>query len=125
MEMNASYNQAFARIQEIIDKNKSFIVLEHEKPDGDCVGSGLALVLALSSLGKRTLLVTQDPHPPMYDFLPGQDLYTRAGYIKPEDYRPDVAIFVDCTDREGRKSLELAQGAIWINIDHHASTWFW
>ncbi len=116
------YALALSAIKEIIDNNSSFILLEHQKPDGDCIGSGLALVQALRSLGKQALLVSHDPHPVMYDFLPGLPFYTRAGYLKPEDYRPQAAIFLDCTDPErAGQGLDFARGRHWINVDHHVS----
>lgn len=108
--------------REIISRHQRFIVLEHEKPDGDCVGSGLALVLALHRLDKQAILVSHDPHPAVYDFLPGRPFHTRAAYLSPEDVNPEVAIFVDCTDPERAGSaLELARGAVWLNVDHHVS----
>lgn len=122
MKFNQSHLVVLAKIKDVVMKNNSFIVLEHEKPDGDCIGSGLALVMALNQISKRALLVSQDPHPAMYDFLPGKKLYTRSTYIRPEDFQPDVAIFLDCTDpsRCG-KSIELVGNGIRINIDHHVS----
>jgi phosphoesterase RecJ-like protein len=113
---------ALSEIKRLIEENRSFVLLEHQKPDGDCVGSGLALVLALQSLKKQALLVSHDPHPAVYDFLPGNEYHTRAQYIEPEDFHADVAIFIDCTDpaRAG-KGLDLAGKSIWVNIDHHVS----
>jgi phosphoesterase RecJ-like protein len=51
------------RVASAIRSHNSFVVLSHEKPDGDAVGSGLAMVLALHALGKRAILVTADPLP--------------------------------------------------------------
>ncbi|HHW18431.1 MAG TPA: bifunctional oligoribonuclease/PAP phosphatase NrnA [Firmicutes bacterium] len=113
---------ALQKIRDIVAAHESIVVLEHEKPDGDCIGSGLGLVLGLQMMGKKALLVSQDPHPPVYDFLPGRAFHTRAGYLEPGDFSPEVAIFVDCTgpDRVG-KARELAEGKVWVNIDHHIS----
>jgi len=118
-----TYADRVGKIIDVIRRHNRFVILEHEKPDGDCIGSGLALVQSLRALGKKALLVSQDPHPPVYDFLPGRAFCTRVGYIKPEDFSPEIAIFLDCTgsDRAGQ-AIDLAQGAkMWINIDHHVS----
>jgi len=114
--------ERLSEIRRVIEEHRSFVLLEHHKPDGDCIGSGLALVQALRGLGKQALLVSEDPHPAVYDFLPGREFHTRSQYIAPEDYKAEVAIFIDCTDpeRTGR-AIELARDTIWINIDHHVS----
>jgi phosphoesterase RecJ-like protein len=110
------------RITDILARSKDVLILEHEKPDGDSIGSGLALALALSSLGKKALLLSQDPHPSMYDFLPGRHLYTMVSCLGPEDADPDVTVFLDCTGPErAGKALEYAHSETWINIDHHIS----
>ena len=105
-----------------IRDHQSFVLLEHEKPDGDSIGSGLAMVQALRSMGKQAILVSADPHPAVYDFLPGRPYYTRSAYLEPADFSPEVAIFLDCTDPErAGDALKLAQGKVWLNIDHHVS----
>lgn len=115
-------DDAIEEAKRTIEGHKSFVLFEHMKPDGDCVGSGLALAQTLQYLGKQALLVSHDPHPAVYDFLPGRQFHTRAQYIEPEDFRAEVAIFVDCTDPErAGKGLELAKNCVWVNIDHHVS----
>lgn len=110
------------RVVSAIRSHSSFVVLSHEKPDGDAVGSGLAMVLALHALGKRAILVTADPLPAVYDFLPGKPFHTRAAYLEPADFSPEVALFVDCTDPErAGPALRFAEGKFFINIDHHVS----
>ncbi len=117
-----SFSGTLDAIVRVINANSSFIVLEHEKPDGDCIGSGLALVQALHSLGKKALLVSQDPHPAIYDFLPGRSHHTRAGCLDPGTFSADVAIFVDCADAErAGNALEFTRKKLRINIDHHIS----
>lgn len=118
----AALQDCVLEVVKTLNQYDSFVLLEHQKPDGDCVGSGLALVQALRALGKQALLVSDDPHPALYDFLPGRQFHSRAGYLKGEDYNPQVAVFLDCTDPErAGKGLEFAQGKLWVNIDHHVS----
>ena len=117
-----AHRDILERITDILARSKDVLILEHEKPDGDSIGSGLALALALSSLGKKALLLSQDPHPSMYDFLPGRHLYTMVSCLGPEDADPDVTVFLDCTGPErAGKALEYAHSETWINIDHHIS----
>lgn len=110
------------RVVSAIRSHNSFVVLEHERPDGDVVGSGLAVVQALLALGKQAILVSSDPHPAVYDFLPGKSLYTRSVYLESTDFSPEAAIFVDCTDPErSGEGFRFSQGKYIINIDHHVS----
>ncbi len=116
------YEDRLKRIAAILGENERFLILEHEKPDGDCIGSGLALALALSSLGKTVLLLSQDPHPPSYDFLPGRYLHFTTANVERQEIRPDVTVFVDCTDPERTgNALAYAGTGTWVNIDHHIS----
>jgi len=122
MEPDVRRDQTVRLVVERIKSSDKIAILEHEKPDGDCVGSGLALVQALRWLGKKALLVSQDPHPQVYDFLAGRTYYIRADYIEPKDFVPELAIFLDCTGPErAGKALELVEDRPWINIDHHIS----
>ncbi|MGE5579184.1 MAG: DHH family phosphoesterase [Bacillota bacterium] len=110
------------QVASAIRSHNSFVVLTHEKPDGDAVGSGLAMVLALQALGKQAILVTSDPLPAVYDFLPGKPFHTRAAYLEPADFSPEAALFLDCTDPErAGAALRFAEGKFLINIDHHVS----
>ncbi len=108
-------------VRDALENGGRFVVLEHIKPDGDCVGSGLALVMALRSLGKQAVLLSHDPHPKAYDFLPGSEFHRLARSYVP-DFAPDAAIFVDCAgpDRVGDALNHVGEGK-WINIDHHVS----
>jgi phosphoesterase RecJ-like protein len=122
MDLKSRHLTKIREIVDVIREHKTFCVLEHKKPDGDCIGSGLAMALALTKIGKRAVLVSEDPHPTVYAFLPGRHLHTRAVYLEPGDFSPEVAIFIDCTgeDRAG-KAANLVMGRTWINIDHHIS----
>ncbi len=112
----------FEQIANIIRKGSSFLILEHEKPDGDCIGSGLALAQALSHLDKKVLLLSQDPHPDTYSFLPGVHLHSITSKMEHKDTKWDAVIFVDCTDsKRTGKAINYANSEIWINIDHHIS----
>ena len=93
-----------------------FVLIAHVSPDGDTLGSCLALKNALSSLGKNAVVVCEDPVPAIYRFLPGADAVRSpeqaGGY--------DAVIAVDCADkaRTGRAAV-LTERADTLNIDHH------
>jgi len=97
---------------------KSAIILTHIDPDGDAIGSMLAVHLALKKAGKKTFMYCRDPVPEMYRFLPDADKVKNE--IKP-GRTFDVAIVLDCaySSRVNRTvDLKSLTGKV-INIDHH------
>lgn len=107
-------------VQELSNAN-SFLLTSHVNPDGDSVGSVLALAALLRALGKKQIhLVMADPVPKIYQSLPG------AGTIKrwnAEDEAPayDLAVMLDCNrrDRIGDVAKWIPEGRRTIIIDHH------
>ena len=61
------------RIAEEIRSHDSFLVGSHVNPEGDAIGSILALGLVLKGLGKRVQVLNQDPTPEVLSFLPGAE----------------------------------------------------
>ncbi|MGD9132529.1 MAG: bifunctional oligoribonuclease/PAP phosphatase NrnA, partial [Desulfobacterales bacterium] len=92
----------------------------HAQPDGDSLGSLVALGLALTRLDKKITMHNPSPIPAVYRFLPGVGRIVRQ--IKnPESY--ELALVLDCGDltRIGETSAEVGKIPILINIDHHVS----
>lgn len=96
----------------------SFMFVSHVKPDGDTLGAGLALGLALEGLGKRVGYFNQDPVPRNLRFLPG------AQHVRREvaaDLPPDTLwVFGDMSDytRAGEFLPPMTRDNM-LNIDHH------
>lgn len=96
------------------------LICGHEMPDGDSLGSTLALGLVLHRLGKKVTTAGPDPVPEIYKDLPGADIFM-AGSPPLREY--DTMIVLDCSvpERLGRGYQELLSGdMVVINIDHHA-----
>lgn len=95
------------------------LVISHISPDGDTLGSALALYLALLDMGKGADIYCQDPVPALYVFLPG------AADIKDGALTQayELAISVDCAsiDRLGDAQEAFEQAETTICIDHHKS----
>lgn len=106
----------FLKAREKILKAGSVVVAGHINPDGDSIGSLLALGLALEGLGKRVYMVSRDGVPYRYRLLPGADRI-----IKHTQAKCDLAISVDCSNKEILgKSYEIFKRAENIlEIDHH------
>jgi len=102
------------RAAKLIADSSDIVVISHERPDGDAVGSLLALTLALKEKGKQVLPVLDEGLPKKWQFLPGADL------IKAE--LPDgehLIITVDSADNHRLGGVDVSR--VDINIDHHPS----
>ena len=113
-------NTSFDDIALHFHKGKSFVVLSHYRPDGDAIGSSLAVALALKKMGKSVRVLNEDRVPETLKFLPGSEMVEQPGS---EPIHADVVIAVDCATRErlGAKCLAAIKAPLWINLDHHRS----
>ena len=98
-------------------RGKRFLVCSHMRPDGDAVGSMLAMRMLLEQLGKQADLVTADPIPNVHRELPGAGEIRTAVRIE-GSY--DAAILLECDGLERTRLLGLERFFL-INIDHHAT----
>ncbi len=102
-----------------LSMSDDYMIIGHSIPDGDSVGSILALYLALTSLGKRVIIIMQDSLSSVYDYLPAADRFYRPDDIST---MPENIILLDCSrlDRIGEDLAKRIQdNKITINIDHH------
>lgn len=95
-------------------------LFSHVSPDGDCLGSMLALGIALESMGKKVSYYNTSPLPDNLKFLPGIERISRS---IPEDL-PANLIFIDCAEAD-RVDSHLVNNCLptrtIFNIDHHIS----
>ncbi len=113
---------SLADIAVVLRRAESVLICGHIMPDGDCLGSVLAMGLMLESLGKKVTMAGPDPVPEPYHFLPGVERFL-VGETPDVEY--DMLIVLDCSvpERLGRGYHELVTGdVVVVNIDHHASS---
>ena len=108
------------QIVELLRSQNSFLVLTHYRPDGDAVGSQLALVLALKSLGKTVEAWNDDDVPAKFRFLPHTDLITRPP-AESKDFDVVIAIDTSTWQRVGTAAQRIRNKKHFVNIDHHIS----
>jgi phosphoesterase RecJ-like protein len=109
--------QAIAAILDVMRRGERFLVCSHSRPDGDAVGSILAMGMLLAQMGKRADLVTADRIPNVYRELPGADAIRCAMRV----HGPyDAVILLECDGLE-RAKLRGLEPFFLINIDHHTS----
>jgi phosphoesterase RecJ-like protein len=105
------------QIRHEILARKRFLLTSHARPDGDSIGSQLALAFALERLGKQVRIVNADAAPEHYFDFPGVDRIEIAAEV-PAGVEADAVIVLECGDltRTGVRGFE---GRFIINIDHH------
>ena len=108
-------------IVEVIGKAKKIGIFTHESPDGDAVGSSMALYLSLKQLGKDVDVII-DEYSKCFSFLTLIDDVKREGT---NDY--DLVIALDCATRERLYDVNNSfdSSMVRVSIDHHASNTFY
>ena len=98
-------------------EGEKFLVCSHSRPDGDAVGSMLAMGMLLKQMGKRVDIVAADRVPAVYRSLPGADAIRHCMRV----HGPyDAVVLLEC-DALQRTRLRGLERMFQINIDHHAS----
>ena len=105
------------RIREAILSRQRFLITSHARPDGDSIGSQLAMAFALDALGKSVRIVNADAAPEHYQEFPGMDRIVIASAVEHPDV--DAVIVMECSDLS-RTAVAGLEGQFIINIDHHA-----
>lgn len=111
--------ETIQKIIEVIKSNSSFLLTTHEGPDGDAIGSSLALASFLRKLGKDVTVHYQDPVPYLYAFLPAADLV--LPHIPDKHF--DVSFVLDIGERKraGKEFCNFSRVTTTVNLDHHLS----
>jgi phosphoesterase RecJ-like protein len=110
--------QGVSQVKDILMNSETIAIAGHRNPDGDSIGSILALGAGLEFLGKRVYMLCEDPVPERYRVLPGA-----SRIVKKCPSRVDCAVAVDCGSREmlGSAYMVFQLADETIEIDHHRS----
>ncbi len=108
----------FEKIQKLIEQNKRFLILGHVDPDGDCMGSMLALALFLVGRGKKVVCFAPGEIANVYNRLPGIDLFVDQSEIG--RFEHDIIFALDSPTTARTADLVRSQDKTTVvNIDHH------
>jgi phosphoesterase RecJ-like protein len=107
-----------AQVLQQIQQRRHFLVTSHARPDGDAIGSTLALAQILRKMGKNAAVMLADPVPMLYHPLPGSEAIVHSSQVS-GDY--DAVIILEC-DSVQRTRLRGLENQFLINIDHHVSS---
>jgi bifunctional oligoribonuclease and PAP phosphatase NrnA len=108
-------------VEEVVERlgaGDRFLLTTHEGPDGDALGSMLALHQILGLAGKDSVMFLAEkefPLPVEYRFLPLQEVF----HEPPADLADRTIVFLDCGNIDRMPVGWLREGAEIINIDHH------
>ncbi len=109
-----------SRVIDVLNRYNRFLITTHKDPEGDSLGSQLALWRLISNLGKTAYMANQDPVPTMYKFLPWSDNIITGQGLKEEI---DVILVLDSPNKEriGNIADYITGGRLVVTIDHHIS----
>jgi bifunctional oligoribonuclease and PAP phosphatase NrnA len=116
-ETAISRNQILLDICREVRQRQSFLLTSHARPDGDSVGSQLAMAFALDAMGKQVRIINADPAPDHYFEFPGLDRIELLPAV-PAGTNADAVIVMECSDLS-RTGVAGFEGRYIINIDHH------
>ncbi|HXE80417.1 MAG TPA: bifunctional oligoribonuclease/PAP phosphatase NrnA [Vicinamibacterales bacterium] len=109
------HRAAIERIRDAVLSRQRFVISSHARPDGDSIGSQLAMAYALRALGKDVVIVNCDPAPGPLMAFPGVPSIRVADRVEGEF---DAAIVLECSEL-ARTGVEGLDRYFLINIDHH------
>ena len=112
----SEHSAAAKQIGECIRAGQRFLITSHARPDGDSIGSQVAMAFALRDLGKDARLVNCDPAPPHFQMFPGVADIEISSRI--DDAWADALFVMECGDLS-RTGIEGLNRFSIINIDHH------
>jgi len=104
-----------------LKNSKHVLLTTHIKPDGDAIGSMIALGLSINALNKKTTLYNENHIPARYRFLPSVE---QIGHQINQTNNYDTTVILDCSDlqRIGEKAISIVTKIpVIINIDHHST----
>ncbi len=96
-----------------LKSHDNFTIITHAHPDGDTLGSGMGLCLALRALGKKANVINDEEIPPKFRYLE----------IEPQEFEEQTVVAVDIADvmLMGEGIREIYEAKVDLSLDHHGS----
>ncbi len=115
----------FAAVAALLASGRRFLLTGHRNPDGDSLGSALALAQALEARGKEARVVMRDRWSSAYEGLPGVGSAVVSDALPPDwPSAWDAALVMECPEAERPGFPALLAGAT-VNVDHHPGNTRW
>ena len=118
-------DRPFDAVAELLSAGRRFLLTGHRNPDGDSLGSALALAQALEARGREARVVMRDRWSSAYDGLPGVGA-VQVSETLPPDWPAgwDAAVVMECPEPERPGFSALLSGTT-VNVDHHPGNLRW
>ncbi len=113
-------NNSLKEIVKAFKKHDDYLLSTHISPDGDGIGSELALGFGLKKLGKKVAIANSDPFPANYEFLPCNGILKNREEIK-NTYGVAVSLECPSLNRVGKLKKNFLKSGMIMNLDHHMS----
>lgn len=119
--MQAKNNLPCEEMLSALKGANSILLCTHISPDGDAIGSTLAMGMALEGMGKKVTYACQDPVPGYLRFLPGWEKFIQAEALEGKKF--DAALAIDASDlgRQGKIGVYYQGAPVTLQIDHHVT----
>jgi len=107
-------------VKQAIKRFNKFLITSHINPEGDSIGSQVAMASLLRRIGKESVILDESPVPNLLQFMSGTENISKE---MPHNFNFQAIIILDSPDlaRIGRVSDYIKKDAAIINIDHHIS----
>lgn len=117
--INQKNREDFAPILDLISKADTILLCTHLAPDGDALGSMLALGSLIRRMGKQVTMICHDVVPGYLSFLPGSEDIMLPAQIDGKQF--DLALSIDASDlkRLGDSAAAFKQARVCAQMDHH------
>jgi len=111
----------FDQIIELVEKSRRILVTSHIDPDGDSIGSQLALKSWLKNSAKEVRIINQGRPPAKYLFLDKEKTMEDFYSTRSEAWKADLVFVLECSnlERTGKVKELIREGVSIVNIDHH------
>jgi phosphoesterase RecJ-like protein len=118
--MTMQTDSTLAQIAEILRTRQRFVVMSHVRPDGDALGSTLAMGLCLRQMGKDVRMWNEEGCLEKFAFLPQSGL-VEIPPAEPAEFEVAIVLDTAVKNRAGNCIAAVKHAGLWINIDHHIS----
>ena len=115
----AQRNEFCPEMLSALKQANSVLLCTHAQPDGDAIGSTLALGLALRSLGKQVTFLDADPVPGQMRFLPGAEDFVQPEALKDKVFDAAIAIDTASVELMGKSRDGFFAAPMTMLMDHH------
>lgn len=112
--------------EKIINENLTCLIIPHQSPDGDCLGSSYALSHFLDLKGCQNTIALNEQIPTNFSFLKKDNMKNDLQILESKvDYDVTIVLDTSSTDRIGASKAVVALGKQTLVIDHHKTNTFY